>query len=291
MAPDRSTTPAVTEPGARPWTLALAVVAALAALVAAAVLLRPGPPEPVSVPQTAPPAAPLTVGAGRAVALLSLGGPATDAVLSRVAAEIGPATERVERFWGTDWSREITVVATDSVAQFAAAAPGASPDMAAVAVADHVDLDRGVADGQRIVLGPAADRMSAAALRIVLTHELFHYAARAATAAESPRWLTEGVADHLARPAPTGPPGALPTALPADTDFATEEPQLSRAYDHAWLFARFLAERHGEPALRRLYERAAGPERVAAGTALREITGAGPEQLLAQWRQWLSEPR
>ena len=40
-----------------------------------------------------------------------------------------------------------------------------------------------------------------AALRIVLRHELFHYAARADTAPDAPRWLTEGVADFVGRPA------------------------------------------------------------------------------------------
>lgn len=44
--------------------------------------------------------------------------------------------------------------------------------------------------------------MSATALRIVLTHELFHYAARVDTALDAPRWLTEGgrfrrAADHF----------------------------------------------------------------------------------------------
>ena len=42
--------------------------------------------------------------------------------------------------------------------------------------------------------------MSDASLRIVLRHELFHYAARADTAADAPRWLTEGVADFIGRP-------------------------------------------------------------------------------------------
>jgi len=34
--------------------------------------------------------------------------------------------------------------------------------------------------------------MSDSALRIVLTHELFHYAARVETALDAPHWLTEG---------------------------------------------------------------------------------------------------
>lgn len=260
-------------------------------ITAAAVLLRPDAPEPSSPPPSAEPAE-LIVGDGRSVTLLSLGGADTDALLDRVAAELGEATARVEDFWGTDWNREITVVATDSPAQFAAAAPAAAAGMAAVAVADDVDLDRRVATGQRIVLGPDAHRMSDAALRIVLTHELFHYAARTDTAADAPRWLTEGVADYVARPAPSATtPVAVPSALPADADFDRPEPELSQAYDRAWLFARFLADRHGPAALRDLYRRAAGPDRVPAQVALREITGAEPAALLQQWRQWSAGPR
>ena len=75
--------------------------------------------------------------------------------------------------------------------------------------------------------GRPADRVRAgrrrherAALRIVLSHELFHYAARADTALDAPRWLTEGVADYVA---PAAHPAArrcapLPTALPSDAD-------------------------------------------------------------------------
>ncbi|CAJ1582197.1 hypothetical protein [[Mycobacterium] wendilense] len=293
MAPDRSTTPAVTENGSRRWPVALAALAVTATLVIAAVLLRPEESAPTAAPQSPPSAPSLVVGDGRTVTLLSLGGSATDALLDRVAAGLGDATEQVERFWGTDWTREITVVATDSPAQFAGAAPGAPAEMAAVAVADSVDTDRRVASGQRIVLGPGAGRMSDAALRVVLTHELFHYAARADTAPDAPRWITEAVADYLARPAPdaTTPPVPAPVALPADSDFESPEPGLSQAYDRAWLFARFVADRHGPAALRELYRRAAGRHMEAVDTVLRDVTGADPGQLLQRWRQWLAEPR
>lgn len=50
--------------------------------------------------------------------------------------------------------------------------------------------------------------MSEASLRIVLTHELFHLAARTGTALDAPRWLVEGVADFVARPAAPLPAGA-----------------------------------------------------------------------------------
>ena len=74
--------------------------------------------------------------------------------------------------------------------------PAAAPDTAATTTAE------------RIMFAPGAAAMSDAALRIVLRHELFHYAARADTAADAPRWLTEGVADFVGRP--PQPPSRTP---------------------------------------------------------------------------------
>lgn len=136
--------------------------------------------------------------------LLSLGGAATDRLLSRIAAGIDAAVDEVVAFWGTDWSHDIFVVAAGSDEQFHAAAGGGLAsqwaDIAAITVVDRVDPARRTVVGQRIVFAPGAAHMSPAALRIVLGHELFHYAARADTALDAPRWLAEGVADFVARP-------------------------------------------------------------------------------------------
>jgi hypothetical protein len=252
----------------------------------------PTAPAPVSAPAVT---APLVVGDDRTVTMISLGGAPTDALLARVGANIGAAVASVESFWGTDWSHEILVVATGSDTEFAAQSGSpsgsgtAGADIAAVAVADQVDPSRGVAIGQRIVLAPGAAKMSDPDLRIVLGHELFHYASRAATALDAPRWLTEGVADYVGRPATALPRDAdLPTALPSDADFAVDGPQLSQAYDRAWLFARFVAEQYGAPTLRQLYQRAAGPGHADVPTALRETLGASPEEVLTRWRHWLA---
>ena len=130
--------------------------------------------------------------------MTNLGGPQSEVLLTRVAANIGGAVDAVEAFWGTDWPRDIDVVATGSQRQFEAEAGGGPAaqwaDIAAIAVAERVDPARRIAIGQRIVFAPGAAGMSEQALRIVLSHELFHYAARADTAVDAPRWLTEGVA-------------------------------------------------------------------------------------------------
>ncbi|MEE2854906.1 MAG: hypothetical protein VX424_19875 [Actinomycetota bacterium] len=234
----------------------------------------------------------ITVG-DRIVRLLGLGGPASDRLLARVTADMGAAITAVESFWGGDWPREISVVAAGTDEEFRAAAGGGPAsqwaDIAAVTVADRVDPVRRVAVGQRIVFAPGAAGMSAASLRIVLTHELFHYAARTDTVSDAPRWLTEGVADFVGRP-PTPMPadGLLPMTLPADSDLDEPGTQRSLAYDRAWLFARFVAEAYGPPKLRDLYLATCGIRHADMASAGQDVLGTSPAALLTRWQQWLS---
>lgn len=237
---------------------------------------------------------PLVVGDDRSVVLENFGGQPGEALLSRVAANIGSAVDAVEAFWGTDWSHRIQVTATGSDRQFVELAGHDSADVAqwsdvaAVAVADRVDPERRTAVGQRIVFAPGADTMSTPALRIVLTHELFHYAARTDTALDAPRWLTEGVADFVARP--TGDPANATAGpvleLPTDADLDAPGPRRAQAYDRAWEFARFVAERFGTAKLRELYLTACGPGNVPPAVAVSLVLGVDLPELLAGWQQW-----
>lgn len=253
-------------------------------LVAAAAVLLHRADEPGS--RAAEPDA-LLVGDGRAVELLGGGTAATDALLARVATEIGPATAAVEEFWGLDWPHRIVIEATATNAQFrAAVAAPVAADTAAVAIATRVDPARRRAAGQRIVLAPGAAAMSAAALRIVLRHELFHYATRAVTALDAPRWLVEGVADYVARETdPAVPPGAELT-LPSDAELDTPGPHRNTAYDRAWWFSRFVADRYGPQRLRDLYVAACGVDHVGLPAAVRASLGVELPRLLAQWQRW-----
>lgn len=262
-------------------------------LLAAAILLGAGRHRPPQPPAAAPAAAPLAVGDGRTVRLISLGGTRTDELLTRIEAQIGGAVAAVEKFWGTDWDREIVVIATASDPQFIAQAgldPGRQwADIAAVAVADHVDPERHLADGQRIVFAPGASAMSAESLRIVLTHELFHLAARADTAPDAPRWLVEGVADLVARPPAPLPAGAAAdTALPTDADLDAAGPRRAMGYDRAWWFARFVADDYGVDALRRLYLLAAGPHHRDFASAVRGALDTDLTGLRVRWAAWLT---
>jgi hypothetical protein len=240
----------------------------------------PGQPAPVSTPAaTAAASRTETVSDGRTVELMSLGGPTTQPLLDRVSGAMDDAVAAVTEFWGPDWPRDITVVATASDEQFRALAGGGS-DIAAATT------------GQRIVFAPGASAMSAAALQIVLRHELFHYAARADTAVDAPRWLTEGVADFVARPAAPLPGRRLAAdtaVLPSDADLDTVGPTRTLAYDRAWWFTRFVADRYGTPTLRRLYLRACGPSHPGIEAAVSETLGADLDEVLVAWRRWLSQ--
>lgn len=230
---------------------------------------------------------------GRSVRLVGLdGGSDTHALRSRIAAGIGAAVDTVAGFWGSDWSREISIVVAGTDEQFRAAAGGGSAaqwgDIAAVTMVERVDpVARTMVDG-RIVFAPGATKMSDGALRIVLTHELFHYAARVDTALDAPRWLTEGVADFVARPLAALPADAASgmQSLPADSELDTPGPARSLAYDRAWWFARFVASAYGAAKLRELYVAACGVGHADVTTAVREVLGIDTTSLLTRWQQW-----
>jgi hypothetical protein len=209
---------------------------------------------------------------------------------ARITSEIPGAVDAVTSFWGDDWPREVVIVTTGTDADFAALTGQPARDwtgVAAVAVADRVDPEKHQAFGQRIVFAPGANAMSTTALRIVLRHELFHYAARADTAFDAPRWLVEGVADYVGRPA-TRPPAAVESRLPSDAELDAGGAEESAAYDRAWWFARFVADQYGPSALRRLYVEACGPGHRDPSTAVRAVLSVDMNDLLTRWKRWLA---
>jgi hypothetical protein len=272
----RSTTFAGTE---RPLLGLLLIVELIAAVTLLGRVVPPTAQQPPTAPVIASSAAiTTTTSDGRTVELMTLGGPQTGPLLDRISREMDGAIKAVTAFWGDGWRRDIVVVATASDEQFRALAGGGA-DIAAATTA------------HRIVFAPGAAGMDDESLRIVLRHELFHYAARSATAEDAPRWLTEGVADYVGRP-DTPRPGPARAAelahLPTDADLGTEGTARSLAYDRAWWFARFVADHYGTTALRRLYERACGPGHPDAETAVAQTLGADLDHVVAEWRRWLA---
>jgi len=249
-----------------------------------AVLLMGRPQAPPANPVVAAPAslttptaasATETLDDGRTVHLVGLGGAHTAPLLARIAAQMNDAARAVTAFWGPDWPRDVVIVAAGSDAEFGTLA-GGGPDIAATTTAE------------RIMFAPGAAAMSDASLRIVVRHELFHFASRSATAADAPRWLTEGVADYVGRPAAPRPPDAAQLAqLPSDADLNAAGPAGSSAYDRAWWFSRFVAESYGTQTLRALYLRACGPGHPDAATAVRDTLGADLPTVLVRWRHWM----
>ena len=249
-----------------------------------AVLLIGRPQAPPANPVVAAPASLTTPTAasttetlddGRTVHLVGLAGSQTAPLLARIAAQMNDAARAVTAFWGPDWPRDVVIVAAGSDAEFGTLA-GGGPDIAATTTAE------------RIMFAPGAAAMSDASLRIVVRHELFHFASRSATAADAPRWLTEGVADYVGRPAAPRPPDAAQLAqLPSDADLNAAGPAGSSAYDRAWWFSRFVAESYGTQTLRALYLRACGPGHPDAATAVRDTLGADLPTVLVRWRHWM----
>jgi hypothetical protein len=238
--------------------------------------VRPVEAAPASLTTSTAASTTETLDDGRMVHLVGLGGAHTAPLLTRIAAQMNDAARAVTAFWGPDWPRDIVIVAAGSDAQFGSLA-GGGPDIAATTTAE------------RITFAPGAVAMSDASLRIVLRHELFHFASRADTAADAPRWLTEGVADFVGRPSIPPPANADELAtIPTDTDLNAAGPAGSAAYDRAWWFSRFVADAYGTATLRALYLRACGAGHPDAATAVRDTLGADLQEVLARWRHWMS---
>lgn len=231
-----------------------------------------------SAPSSAPSSASHTVTTpdGRTARLIDLGAPGGATLLDRIGTELPGATDAVTAFWGPIWPTELDIVVAGSQEQFATLAGGAT-DIAATTTAE------------RIMFAPGATAMTVPDLRIVLRHELFHYAARADTAADAPIWLTEGVADFVGRPVSTPPLPVVPE-LPTDADLATEGPERSAAYDRAWSFASYIADAYGTDTLRALYLEACGHGRSDFATAVSDVLGVPVAVVLTGWQQWLGAP-
>ena len=107
----------------------------------------------------------------------------------------------------------------------------------------------GSRSGQRIVFAPGAANMSAIGTTNCVDPRAFSLCGARGHRRDAPRWMTEGVADFVARPSAAVPAEARSAyqPLPSDIDLDTPGPQRSMAYDRAWWFARFVADTYGTP--------------------------------------------
>ncbi|ALG07804.1 hypothetical protein [Kibdelosporangium phytohabitans] len=234
--------------------------------------------------------------------------PAREAMAKRVAAELDGAVQSVSEVWPTGWTKQAVVILPDSNDEMKALVGPNFPveSVVAVSVADRVDTDRGIAEGQRVVMSAtSADALSVTALRIVLRHEFTHIAARGSTVDGSPMWVLEGFADYvgyrdsgipLAQAAPdlnasmltSGPPAKLPS----DEEFRGQGRTLDMAYQKSFSVARFVADKLGEQKLIELYRVLAkagrvGPDKI--DELLLPVVGLNAEQFVAGWQEYLRE--
>ena len=234
---------------------------------------------------------------------LVLGHPGSNPPLRQVASDVDAAVPRVSAAWGSDWAEQVVVVVPEHVEEMRSVV-GEGLDLGSIAAVATAQLlggaERYEPVGDRVVVQPENwPRLGALGRRIVLTHEVFHVAARAASGPCLPLWLLEGLADHIAYSG-TGLPvgrvvpqtlteiraGRVPSALPAPEDF--HGVNSSRAYEVSWLAVGYLAETYGDATLEALYRRigaapAGSNPQVVVADAFRDVLGTSLEQFTVGW--------
>ncbi len=237
---------------------------------------------------------------------LVLGHVGQEKLLTALAGELDGAVRAVTEVWGTEWSQQVAVLVPDGIDEMRElVGPAFAVDgIAAAAVADLVDVADHTAVGQRVVLNPTqAGKLSAAARRIVLRHEITHVAARASTVDGAPMWLLEGFADYVGyRGSGLGQREAapdlvrvmrtrgVPDQLPTSADFRGESGNLDLAYQLAWSASLHVVDRVGEEGLVRLYRQIAGSptqDQAAVDAALQAVLGTDQTGFVAAWRDSL----
>ncbi|WP_404387205.1 hypothetical protein [Humibacillus xanthopallidus] len=230
----------------------------------------------------------------------------SDADVSDLARRVTTSAGRVASVWGR--AEPAVWVAPGTDADAARLLGRGAAAMTGVAAVTDGPLRTGEPAGaDRIVVVPQPwAGLSGAGRDVVLTHELTHATVRASTTRPVPNWLSEGFAEFVAyRSVPLAERdvvapaldlvrgSGLPADLPADADFDPATQRLETAYGLSLLAARTLAERHGTPALVRLYRDAAGalPMPTSLLGDVEAITGRSLEQigtdrasLVRQWR-------
>ena len=230
--------------------------------------------------------------------------PGTEGTVRKVSDRLPAAVGAVDDFWGDDWRRRAAVIVTGSTGDFAELTRTESADVTVAAAATiyaSTDPAGRVVTGQRIVFAPGAAQLSPAALAVVLRHELFHVAARLDTAGDAPLWLTEGVAEYVGRYqasedftdaapelAAEIAAGDVPERLPTDAEFSVASEQARVAYQSAWSFAAFIADKYGRDKLREVYLAVArGGSTATTDAALSATLGVAAPRLISDWQKWL----
>ena len=249
------------------------------------------------------------VQSGHALALGTVDADAL-ATMSRIAAAAVP---QASRFWGSDWSRRLVVVAPETLEEFAdqlGEPPSTARNFGAVTMGHAAftgpDEPPGNAFvGSRIYVNPDGwDEMTESGRLFVLSHEATHVAAQGASRPRPPDWLAEGVADEvgfqatgldaepferpiLDRVRTSGPPAVLPDAA----DFSGDDAGAgARAYAGADVAVRLIERTYGRTALARFFRDVTSARRegvrqdTATARAMRDDLGTTPAAFTTAWR-------
>lgn len=239
---------------------------------------------------------------------LVLGHPASREQMKRLARDLDEAVPRVSAVWGADWAQRVAVLVPADQAELGRLVDtgGSLTPIAALAVAGPVQGGAG-RGGDRVLVNPGnLDRLGPVARRVVLTHEVAHVAARAATGPLVPAWLSEGLADHVGFLGTDVPvrsaaedlardvrAGRLPAALPRDEDFDGDDPALAQAYEGSWLAVELLVDTYGQDRVLALYRalgtRTAGDPGQVLDEVLRARLGTDVAALTAGWVTTLTQ--
>lgn len=210
----------------------------------------------------------------------------------------------VTSVWGPQWNQTVGLLVPGDQQEMAdlLGADLALDEIAAVAISDHADVERGIVLGQRVVVHPDnLDRLGPLGQRVVIQHEIAHIAARSITAEDTAMWLVEGFADYVgyldsgvavrdaARELTAEvAQGTIPQALPTVESFRGDNPRLGQAYQQAWLACLLIVERVGQDGLVRLYRGAAVGGQPALEAALSDVLGTTYEQFVVDWQAYVA---
>jgi hypothetical protein len=210
---------------------------------------------------------------------------------------VGDVSSAVGNAWGEPLSARGVVVVLVPSSDLLARGLGRGIDdlegVGAVTAAAGATV-RGQEQPVRIwVSADVAGRLDDRGLRVLMRHESVHVAAGSVLAPGAPAWLVEGVAEEigygedvplriaagpfLGRVAADGAPASLPTA----DDLVGSD--LAVGYGGAHVAADLVADRHGLPALLRLYALVRDGS-TTVDAALRVDTGRGLQGFTEAWR-------
>jgi hypothetical protein len=223
------------------------------------------------------------VGVAKGRRSLVIGQGATQSTLTKVAAAVDQAVDADRKFWPvgsgrTMWAGRVVVYLPRAEREFSSLFAGTKQTAdgvvaVAIPVYNRVDFEsggRGFGDvnGSRIIINPKYFKPTSSFFKVVLRHEVSHVAAEGITAAGTPSWLVEGLAEYVGwrqtDPSRTffarGVDGRTATAinarsyhvrLPASGTFYVGTPAAIEArYTTGFLVCAYIQHRYGEAKLK-----------------------------------------